>query len=347
MNVLFVSSNCYFPQLLGGTETSTHETCLQLAGVGVKPAVLCALKPRGLRTAVLRLGRHLSRDEYFADHSVGYAVYRVWQPHEALAALARKIAADAIVITKNNMPLVDAALATGLPCFLYVHSADYLDLRGRGVTHIANSRFTAAQLEQKFGIDSVVIPPWINRARYVTDTRRESVLFVNPDPAKGVKTAFALAELRPDIPFVFLESWPLSPARRAAYQARARACGNITWKTAVLDMRRVYRHARILLAPSECEESWGRVVTEAQASGIPVIASNRGGLPEAVGPGGIVVAGTEIAPWQQALSQLWDNPADYLKYSQHARAHSLRDDIAPARMVEAFVGVLRQRLVEA
>ena len=37
------------------------------------------------------------------------------------------------------------------------------------------------------------------------------------------------------------------------------------------DMRSVYAKCRILLAPSVWEEAYGRVVTEAQISGIPVV----------------------------------------------------------------------------
>src|SRR3546814_9881685 len=43
------------------------------------------------------------------------------------------------------------------------------------------------------------------------------------------------------------------------------------------DMREVYRRTHTLLVPSQWEEAWGRVATEAQFSGIPVLASDRGG----------------------------------------------------------------------
>ena len=46
---------------------------------------------------------------------------------------------------------------------------------------------------------------------------------------------------------------------------------------------------KILLAPSKWEEAWGRVASEAHCSGIPVVGSRRGGLPEAIGEGGIVL----------------------------------------------------------
>lgn len=44
------------------------------------------------------------------------------------------------------------------------------------------------------------------------------------------------------------------------------------------DKSRFLREATLLAAPSECYESFGQVVVEAYASGIPVIAANHGGL---------------------------------------------------------------------
>jgi D-inositol-3-phosphate glycosyltransferase len=44
----------------------------------------------------------------------------------------------------------------------------------------------------------------------------------------------------------------------------------------------VYPALDLLVCPSEEEETFGRVVAEAQACGVPVIARDRGGLPEAM-----------------------------------------------------------------
>jgi glycosyltransferase involved in cell wall biosynthesis len=70
---------------------------------------------------------------------------------------------------------------------------------------------------------------------------------------------------------------------------RSELPANVTLHPPTRDMRPLYARARLLLAPSQWEEAWGRVATEAQVSGIPVLASNRGGLPEAVGNGGILL----------------------------------------------------------
>jgi glycosyltransferase involved in cell wall biosynthesis len=76
------------------------------------------------------------------------------------------------------------------------------------------------------------------------------------------------------------------------------------------DVREVYARARFLLAPSLWREAWGRVASEAQCSGLPVIGSDRGGLPEAIGPGGVVIpAEADLAGWVAAVRRLWSDGA--------------------------------------
>jgi glycosyltransferase involved in cell wall biosynthesis len=172
--------------------------------------------------------------------------------------------------------------------------------------------------------------------------------FVNPLPAKGLDIVLALAAGRPDIPFEFVESWPLRPAEEASLAARLATLPNVTLTRRCSDMREVYGRCRVLLAPSRWIESWGRVASEAQISGIPVIAARRGGLPEAVGPGGILVdPDAPLSAWEAALATLWDDPAAHRRYEAAALAHAARPEMAPDALLDRFIAAVEGHLAAA
>jgi glycosyltransferase involved in cell wall biosynthesis len=136
-------------------------------------------------------------------------------------------------------------------------------------------------------------------------------------------------------------SWTHRPEVLARLRERAAAAGNITLHPPTQDMRPIYAGAKILLAPSQWEEAWGRVATEAHVNGVPVLGSNRGGLPEAIGPGGVVLpADAPAEDWAAALSRLWDDPVAYAASSKAARAYSRRPEIQPATIAAKLRGIL-------
>lgn len=81
------------------------------------------------------------------------------------------------------------------------------------------------------------------------------------------------------------------------------------------------------------QETFGRVTAESLINGIPVLCSNRGGLPEAVGKGGyvfdipakytlntrIMPGAEEIETWLQTIEQLWDDESIYVQACLRAR----------------------------
>ena len=70
----------------------------------------------------------------------------------------------------------------------------------------------------------------------------------------------------------------------------------------------LYRLSRLVVMPS-LEEPFGLVATEALACGVPVIASNRGGLPEIVKDGrtGMIVDPTNTKALARAIARLLDD----------------------------------------
>lgn len=84
-----------------------------------------------------------------------------------------------------------------------------------------------------------------------------------------------------------------------------------------------FRAADVVVMPS-AHESFGLVALEAQACGTPVIATDAGGLAEAVRDGetGILVPGRDPADWADALARLHDDPAGRAALATRAAVHA-------------------------
>jgi glycosyltransferase involved in cell wall biosynthesis len=161
---------------------------------------------------------------------------------------------------------------------------------------------------------------------------------------KGAAVTLAVARQRPDIPFLVVQNWEGVRPRKAdeGLQREAAGLANLRVIPPDRDVRKLYRRARLLLVPSQWPETWGRVVNEAQINAIPVVASNRGGLPEAVGSGGVILDWqAPTAAWVAAVGRLWDEPDWYAEMARRARARAAADDIRPDALLDRFVSLLR------
>jgi len=87
-------------------------------------------------------------------------------------------------------------------------------------------------------------------------------------------------------------------AARLGLGARVAFAGDLVPPTAA------YWAADALLFPTRHEESFGLVLAEAMACGLPVVASDRGASAEVVGDAGLVVAGDDVAALAAAMARL-------------------------------------------
>jgi glycosyltransferase involved in cell wall biosynthesis len=354
MRVLIASSHPYIPQIAGGTQSITHELALHLRSRGHAVAVLAGLigtSGLGLRN---RLFMKLTGRKSVTDRGLGYAVYRAWFAWEAAAEVCVDFRPHAVVLQAGHPVRICRALRDcGAALVPYLHNAPSdADLGGdpgelAPYPCLSNSQFTAAAYRDTCGIRSAVIYPFVNPERYRTRTDRSSVLFVNPVPEKGVDIAIGLARRCPDIPFLFVEAWTLDAHWKAQLKDTLAALPNVRLVPRTRDMRSLYARARIVLAPSRWEETFGRIAAEAHVSGIPVLASDRGGLPEAVGPGGMLIASdAPLTTWAAALRRMWDDRAYHRHLTNAALAHSRRPEIdcetQLARFVELLQGAITQ-----
>ena len=329
-------------------QTTADDLCRGLIARGHQVAVLASFMRRGIFGWRCSIQRKILRRTVLRDVKCGYPVWRSWSPADEVEYVARHESPDAIVVmAMAPVRMALAARPTKIPIVMQLHDVEF-DCHGgnfddlRGLPCVANSTFTAKKYQTEFsGIKPIVIYPIIDSKEYEVSSSRENVTFINPIPAKGRDIACTIAQLCPDIPFTFVEAWPLRKEQRRELTQALSACRNVTLLAPQSDMKKVYGRCRILLAPSVWEEAYGRVVTEAQVSGIPVVASARGGLPEAVGAGGILVdPGAPIGAWVEAIRKLWNDQRHYRTLSAAALAQATRREVSFDYQIEAWEALL-------
>lgn len=347
MKVLFAGGNGYTPEFSGGVQSSTHHLVEQLHAHGHEASVLAALFGDGMFGFKARAKMKLLRQRAVIDNFPGYPVVRAWFPWEAAGFAVQKLQPDvAVVQCHKSVPIGKALEAQGVPLVVYLRNVEFHELAGdlrelRSAQYIANSEFTARAYKDRFGIHSTVIPPTIDPALYATPTTGAFVTLINPYEEKGFELAVRIAGCCRDIPFLFVESWKLAEDHRARIEEIIAPLGNIRLESRTNNMKTVYGRTRILLAPSKWEEAWGRVASEAHCSGIPVVGSRRGGLPEAIGRGGVVLDyDAPLDDWVGVVRRLWNDGAEYEHLSAAARDFSQRPELEPDAQFATFMGVL-------
>jgi amino acid adenylation domain-containing protein/FkbH-like protein len=169
------------------------------------------------------------------------------------------------------------------------------------------------------------------------------VAMVNPCAIKGIGVFRALARAMPEVAFAAVPSWGTTGADRAALAELA----NVTLLKPFDSADELYRQVRVLVVPSIWDEAFGMVAVEAMLRGVPVLVSDRGGLPEAALGAGVVlpvppverfrpdldenlvplpVAAEvrDVGPWRAALGRLLGDRSAYEHASATGRAAALR-----------------------
>jgi glycosyltransferase involved in cell wall biosynthesis len=245
-----------------------------------------------------------------------------------------------------GLELMRRARTRGIAVVFHLHNFGYDDRRAFADASavIFPSEYSRRHYSRLLGLDGPVIPDPISLARVVAmDPEPKYVTFINPQPAKGVtvfaRIALELGRRRPDIPLLVVEGRGTSDAL-ARLPVDLSGLTNLHRMAATPDPREFYRVSRAVLVPSLWRESLGRVPMEAMANGIPVLASDRGALPETLGESGFVFTipgrlnphtpelptAREVAPWVAVVQRLWDDPAFEARHRALAREEARRWD---------------------
>ncbi|SPE26048.1 Thioesterase (fragment) [Candidatus Sulfopaludibacter sp. SbA3] len=206
------------------------------------------------------------------------------------------------------------------------------------------SQYVADYVRQWSGIPAVHVPISLlepEDAALAVPDPNGFVTMVNPCAVKGIAIFLALADAFPHIPFAAVPTWGTNDQDRADLAARS----NVTVLPPVDRIDHLLARTRVLLVPSLWAEARSRIILEAMLRGVPVMASNVGGIPEAkmgvpyllpVNPIAryqtrldaqmvpiAEVPPQNIAPWRQALQRLLTDPAHYEDIAQASRAAAL------------------------
>jgi glycosyltransferase involved in cell wall biosynthesis len=114
----------------------------------------------------------------------------------------------------------------------------------------------------------------------------------------------------------------------------------------VPDERReaLFAGARMLLLPS-LDEGFGLTALEAMSAGVPLVASNRGSLPEVVESGGILIEPHDTEGWASVIDRLAgdETMARDLACAGLERAKAFTWEGTAARLAQAYRDAVARR----
>jgi glycosyltransferase involved in cell wall biosynthesis len=220
---------------------------------------------------------------------------------------------------------------------------------------VVNSKHTGREVSERFGIGSERItvcypgrPDWPARLESPGDG---PILFVGTaEPRKNlVRLLEAYAQLvarrtsAPDL--VIAGNVPasgenaLSPIQESL-KPRVRLTGYVTDE----ERQRLYREASMLVLPS-LAEGFGITALEAMTVGVPVVASNRGALPEVVGDAGMLVDPESAPDLSNALERVLSDPGMRRSMSELGleRARQFSWTESADRLYDAYRTAYRRR----
>ena len=295
---------------------------------------------------VIWLGHEGQKADPLVTHAAGTASYPMWE-QLVLPRLCRDLALDAVLCPYNTGPisaLDSTRLFLVVHDLIYMESARSVPFGGslyqivgriyrrlvvpsavsRSDAIVTVSEFSGRQLEQRFRIKGkplLVVPNTIDASWYppspLQDARSDFILTVSGEaPHKNlhrVLAAFREARRQGGV------SANLRLLIAGVSPSGARSVGEVIDRLGLKgaaelvpylsseEMQDLYRKAVFMVFPSLIE-GFGIPVLEAMASGCPVIASDRGALPEVAGDAALLVDPLSVDSIERAIVRLWSSP---------------------------------------
>jgi len=163
------------------------------------------------------------------------------------------------------------------------------------------------------------------------------VMFIGrivPEKGPDVLLRAAAALGRDDLEFVLVGSAGFdATAALSTYERSLRALADqvrarVTFLpfTGRAELSGLLRSADVFVAPSRWPEPSGLTLGEAMATGLPIVTTNTGGIPEVVGDAALLTAPDAPLEVANAIAGLADDPALRLRLGERARQRALARD---------------------
>lgn len=270
-------------------------------------------------------------------------------PENAFPDIAISFKPDVVVGSSVARPawreIRSACDELAIPAVLYLRENTALKhlepVHGQHAAVLANSHTLVSDAAELYNVNAAFVPSIVDLSASSVRSTRERVLLVNPRVEHGVDIVEDLASAFGTVEFVLQESWLLDSSEKRHVDQIIQRHPNVCFRKRTDSPADVYRDAAIVLAPHKIDNR-PRTILEAQSNGIPVIASDLPGLVESVGNGGIIAS--DLNEWVDAMHALWQDPATYRQYEQHARSHANRAEVQTEGVVTAFLDVLNNAI---
>ena len=200
---------------------------------------------------------------------------------------------------------------------LYRHSPVFREIL-RKKTVFTVSKFAQSKLKESLDVDAFVWPPLIDidRFRFPKKLKVEKKIgYYSAGSHKGDNLVHELIHKMPSTYFVIMgQCYSYHPDTTA---------DNVIYLGNTMSLEDFYGEISLLLVPSVTDEGHPRVIVEAFANGIPVIANRIGGIPESIGAAGIMIdiessQDKMISKYISAITKILDDPHEYEQQSKKA-----------------------------
>jgi glycosyltransferase involved in cell wall biosynthesis len=351
IRILYASERPPYPLFLGGAARCAHKLLHALTNdlgadcLAIGSSDYSAMPwtyPDKSEYQVLGV-RRVALDGATGSVDCGYRIALVTDFQNSLGRVIDEFKPDVIwAQLEGAKPILELAERKRIQGIYYVHDSEFhaAELReiGNLPSHIVcSSTFLSKKVRKVIGRPTHVVYPCPETRLNVDGDPRGYIAMINPHRVKGIDTFFEIAKRLPTERFLLVESWKLTDQSLASLQMQLAEAPNVHFVRRVSDMRSIYSQTKLLLIPSLWEEGFGMVAIEAQACGIPVIASARGGLPESVGEGGLLVSDyRNPEAWVKAIWKVSNDVKTYHGLARRARRHALSEAFATGTSAEAF-----------